>query len=96
MKYRRAGRKESSLSAEVYTRKDVIAANAENVSDCGVCLKVHGELSREEIVGVSMFPVDDGIEDPDAEPVNVPAKVIWCDERSGPGILAGMRFVEEE
>ena len=96
MKYRRSDRRESSLSAEVYTRDDVIAANAENVSDCGVCLKVDAELPEDEFVGVSMFPVDDGIEDPDAEPVNVPAKVVWCDERSGPGILAGMRFVEEE
>ena len=96
MKYRRSDRRESSLSAEVYTRNDVIAASADNVSDCGVCLKLDARLPEDELVGVSMFPVDDGIEDPDAEPVNVPAKVVWCGEREDTELFAGMRFVEED
>ena len=96
MKNRRSDRRGSSLLAEVYTRTDVIAASTENVSDCGICLQVDARLQEDELVGVSLYPVDDGIEDPDAEPMNVPAKVVWCGHRSGTGILAGMRLLDED
>ena len=45
-------------------------------------------------MGVSLFLVSDGIEDPDAEPLNIRAKVIWCSERDDAGFSAGMRFDE--
>jgi len=94
MDNRRADRRVSKLSAEVYTRTEVITAGAANLSDDGVCLTLDMELPEDAVVGVSMFPVDDGIEDPDAKPINIPAKVVWCNKRLGPLILAGMRFVD--
>jgi len=94
MENRRASRKESNLSVEVYTRTEVIPAGAENVSDDGVCLLLETELTEDELVGVSMFPVYDGIEDPDAEPMNLPARVVWCNTKYRPLILAGVRFVD--
>ncbi len=95
MKNRRAERRDVELLAEVYTRsEEVIAAEAENLCDDGVCLTLETELPEDAVVGVSMFRVDDGIEDPDAEPINTPAKVVWCDKKHGSLILAGMRFVD--
>ena len=94
MENRRADRQVSNLSAEVYTRAGIINAGAENLSNDGVCLFLGAELPEDELVGVSMFPVDDGIEDPDAEPINIPAKVVWCNKTIGSLILAGMRFVD--
>ena len=97
MENRRTDRREVELAAEVYTRsEDVIAGGAENLSDEGVCIALPEWLPAEALVGVSMFPVDDGIEDPDAEPINLPAKVVWCDKKHGPLIMAGMRFVDPE
>ena len=96
MDKRRNDRRESDLSAEVYTRTGVFPADTENLSDGGVCVSVKSELPADELVGVSMFPVDDGIEDPDAAPINVPAKVVWSGQRRGPQIRAGMRFVDDE
>ncbi len=95
MENRRAERLDVNLSAEVYTRsEEIITAGAENLSDEGVCLALSTELPENSVVGVSMFRVDDGIEDPDTAPINVPAKVVWCNRRCGPLILAGMRFVD--
>ncbi len=93
MKARRSDRRESKLFADVYTRTEVITAGAENMSDDGVCLTLGTEIPKDELVGVSMFPVDDGIEDPDVKPVNLPAKVVWCNKQQGSPILAGLRFV---
>ena len=95
MNHPRPARWESSLSAEVYTRTEVVTASAENLSTGGVCLQVDASLCEDELVGISMFPVCDGIEDPDAKPLNLPAVVVWCDDGSGPNARAGMRFVTE-
>ncbi len=96
MKHQRSARWESSLSAEIYTKTDVVAASAENLSEGGVCLQVDSSLLEDELVGVSMFPVHDGIEDPDAKVLNLPAKVVWCDQDDGPNVMAGMRFIDDE
>ncbi len=95
MEKRKAKRKGSVLSAEVYTRSmKVIAGGADNECADGVCLQVQDELKEGDVVGVSMFPVDDGIEDPDSEPINVPAYVVWCEKESEYIIRAGLRFVD--
>ena len=97
MENRRAQRQDSKLSAEVYTgSEEIIGGGAENLCDDGVCLNLGAELPAGSLVGVSMYPMDDGIIDPDAEPVNVPAKVVWCEQKPGSLILAGMRFVDPQ
>jgi hypothetical protein len=91
---RRAVRYEVAVSAEVYTTEAVLAASTRNLSDSGVCFDLSQELPEDATVGVSLFLVADGIEDPDAEPLNVKAKVVWCSEREDSGFSAGMRFEE--
>ena len=94
MEQRRATRYDVEVSAEVYTTEAVLPASTRNLSETGVCFDVDQELEEDGIVGVSLFLVSDGIEDPDAEPLNIRAKVIWCSERDDAGFSAGMRFDE--
>lgn len=89
---RRATRYDVEVSAEVYTTEAVLPAATRNLSETGVCFDVSQELPEDSMVGVSLFLVSDGIEDPDAEPLNIKAKVAWCSEREDTGFSAGMRF----
>jgi hypothetical protein len=89
---RRAVRFDVDVSAEIYTADAVLPASTRNLSDSGVCVDIGRPLSEDAEIGVSLFLVADGIEDPDAEPVNLRAKVVWCSERDDTGFSAGMRF----
>ncbi len=90
--HRRATRFDVEVSAEVYTSESVLPAAARNLSETGVCFDVSQELAEDSMVGVSLFLTSDGIEDPDAEPLNIKANVVWCTEREDTGYSAGMRF----
>ncbi len=80
------------VAAEVYTREAVMPANTRNLSNTGVCLDLNAPLQEGTVVGISLFYTSDGIEDPDAEPLNIKANVIWCTERDDAGFSAGARF----
>jgi hypothetical protein len=94
LEQRRAHRYDVAVSAEVYTARAVLPASTRNLSESGVCFDLDEALGEDAVVGVSLFLVSDGIEDPDAEPLNVKAKVVWCSEREDAGFSAGMRFEE--
>ena len=89
---RSATRYPVAVAAEVYLPNIVLPARTRNLSSTGVCLDVERELAEGVTVGVSLFFTADGIEDPDAEPLNVKATVIWCSEREDTGYSAGTRF----
>ena len=89
---RKAVRYAVDVAAEVYLPGTVLAARTRNLSSTGVCLDVAQALAEGMTVGVSLFFTADGIEDPDAEPLNVRAQVIWCSEREDAGFSAGARF----
>lgn len=80
------------VAAEVYTPQEVIAAGTRNLSASGVCLDLSTALEEGSLVGVSLFFTSDGIEDPDAEPLNVRARVIWCAQRDSSNFSAGANF----
>lgn len=89
---RRDARFNVEVAAEVYTEKEVLTANTRNLSNTGVCLDINSGLPEGSTVGVSLFLTSDGIEDPDVEPLNFRANVIWCTERDDSGFSAGARF----
>ena len=93
---RRDTRVEIDVAAEVYTVEGMMNANTRNLSKTGVCLDLPSPLEEGGTIGVSLFPTADGIEDPDAEPLNVKASVIWCSERDDAGFSAGCRFEDME
>jgi len=91
---RQATRYSVEISAEVYTPNAVIPATTRDLSESGVRFEMSTALAEDSTVGVSLFLVSDGIEDPDAEPLNIKASVVWCTEREDGGATAGMRFVD--
>ena len=91
---RKQARYDVEVAAEVYTPNAVLSAKTRNLSTTGVCLDLSEVLDEGSTVGVSLFFTSDGIEDPDAEPLNIKASVIWCSERDDSGFSAGARFEE--
>ncbi len=94
--FRRSARYDVEVSAEVYTTDAVFAASTRNLSDTGVRLNLPMELKEGITIGVSLFLTTDGIEDPDAEPLNIKAKVIWSSPRGDSGFSSGLRFDHSE
>jgi PilZ domain len=93
---RQDARFEVEVAAEIYTQESVLAANTRNLSNTGVCVDIDQGLVEGSIVGISLFLTSDGIEDPDVEPLNLKADVIWCSEREDSGFSAGARFKDIE
>ncbi len=89
---RQAKRFDIELFAEVTNGEAVLPAQTRNLSNSGVCLDLPESLSEGSTVGVALFLVEDGIEDPDVEPLNLKVDVIWCGERDDAGFSAGCRF----
>ena len=89
---RLAARFSVEVSAEVYIPGAVLAATTRNLSASGVCLDLNTGLKEGSIIGISLFFTSDGIEDPDAEPLNVKANVIWCAQRDPETYSAGACF----
>jgi hypothetical protein len=89
---RLAARFSVEVSAEVYIPGRVLAATTRNLSATGVCLDLNTSLKEGSTIGISLFFTSDGIEDPDAEPLNIKANVIWCAQRDGDSYSAGACF----
>lgn len=85
-----------SLSVEVYTGEDLILATANNLSVGGLGLICTQQLPEKATVGVSMFLVEDGVEDASTEPINLRGEVIWCAQGDRGEYQAGLRFHEVE
>jgi len=89
---RRAERVDVNVAAEVYTGSGVLEASTRNLSSSGICLDTDVALPEENVIGISIFLTEEGIEDPDEEPLNLKAQVVWCSERDDGGFSAGCRF----
>ena len=89
---RKATRFDVEVSAEVYTTSTVLTALTRNLSDSGVCLDMECGLNEGETIGVSLFLTSDGIEDPDTEPLNLKAEVVWCAQKDETRFFSGARF----
>lgn len=89
---RLAARFSVEVSAEVYTPGAVLPATTRNLSTTGVCLDLTNGLKEGSTVGVSLFFTSDGIEDPDAEPLNIKADIIWCAQRDADSYSVGASF----
>jgi c-di-GMP-binding flagellar brake protein YcgR len=86
----------TSLSVEVYTGEDLVLATANNLSVGGLGLICPRQLPEKATVGVSMFLVEDGVEDASSEPINLRGEVIWCAQGDKGEYQAGLRFHDVE
>jgi hypothetical protein len=83
---------DTSLSVEIYTDKDVIPAQAINLSQGGLGIALDVPLPAQMQVGLSMFLLEEGIEDERTAPLNVRGQICWCTEAEGNTFNAGIRF----
>ena len=81
-----------SLSLEIYTGDDVVYANAQNLSVGGLGVAARTTLPEQGQIGISMFLVEDGIEDETTAPLNLKGQIVWCTPSDAGGFLAGVRF----
>ncbi len=91
---RLAARFKVEVSAEVYIPGEILAAVTRNLSTTGVCLDLKTGLKEGSTVGIALFFTSDGIEDPDTEPLNIKAHVIWCAQKDTESYSAGACFQE--
>ena len=91
---RRHPRYDIELKAELFTGKEILPVTTRNLSKGGVSLILKKPIEEGTTVGLSLFITEDGIEDPDQEPLNIKAKLVWCAPQNDGSFIAGARFVE--
>jgi Tfp pilus assembly protein PilZ len=77
---------------EIFTGKETIVAEAKNLSQGGVGVALDMPVREQTVVGLSMFLVEEGIEDETTEPLNLRGQICWCTPTDAGGYLAGIRF----
>jgi len=80
------------VAAEVTVGEDVVAAATQNVSRGGVALLIDRDVGEGATVAVTLFLTQDGIEDPDEEPFESQASVVWTAEQDDGSRVVGVRF----
>ena len=71
-------------------------AQAKNLSLGGVGFEMDAPLTVGTHVKLSLFLVEDGIEEERAKPLAAEGVVSWCAEQQGAGYGAGVRFLAME
>jgi len=80
------------VAAEVNLDSGVLVATTQNMSSGGVGLVLDRPLTEGGTVGLSLFLTEDGIEDPDEEPLETQATIVWTAEQDDGLHTAGVRF----
>ncbi len=80
------------VAAEVAIAGDVTVASTQNISSGGVGLVIERPVEEGGKVDVTLFLTQDGIEDPDEEPFEATATVMWAAEREPGTWMCGVRF----
>lgn len=81
-----------SLAAEVNTGEHVISASAKNLSRGGVGIELQTQLAANSLIGISLFLLEDGIEDATMATLDVQGQVIWIAPNNAGVFEAGIRF----
>ncbi|PIE65887.1 MAG: hypothetical protein CSA24_01730 [Deltaproteobacteria bacterium] len=81
-----------SLAAEINTGRRLHAAQAKNLSRGGVGLTVAEPLAENALLGISLFILEDGIEDATSATLDVQGQVIWVAQTDAGAFEVGVRF----
>jgi c-di-GMP-binding flagellar brake protein YcgR len=80
------------VAAEVQLRGEVTVASTKDLSNGGASLITERPLPEGTPIAVTLFLTQDGIEDPDEEPFEAQATVMWSAERDSGSYTTGVRF----
>ena len=90
---RRDERYPVTLSVELHTSDGVQQATIQNMSASGMGFYLSAALDKAAEVTLSLFLVEDGIEDETTPPLFLGGHVMWCEAAdAGRGYLAGVQF----
>jgi c-di-GMP-binding flagellar brake protein YcgR len=79
------------LAAEIDLDGRTIAASTQNVSVGGAALVLDAPIPDGRELRLTLVLTQDGIEDPDEEPLETKAKVAWT-KRQDAKVIAGLQF----
>ena len=85
-------RYDAEVTAELDIGGDVLMAETRDVSSGGVKVEIEGEIEEGKEVGLTLILTEDGIEDPNQDPFEAPATVMWTAPTDGGVTMAGLRF----
>ena len=91
---RKDPRYDLSITAEVQVGEDLLEGQTKNMSASGVSVEVDQELEDGVQVSLTLLLTQGGIEDPNTDPLDVAATVMWCAPKEDGGAVAGLRFEE--
>lgn len=89
---RQSKRYAAAVAAEVDVNGDVFPAETRDVSTGGVSVVLDADLQEGQQYGLTLILTQDGIEDPNEEPFETQAQVMWTAPNDAGGCLAGLRF----
>lgn len=81
------------ISCELTIAGETRHAETKNLSSGGAAIYFARPLTIGEVVTVSLFLTQDGIEDPDRAPFECAASIRWSKPARGRGHEAGMQFL---
>ncbi len=81
-----------ALAAEVNTGQSLLAARAKNLSRGGVGIVVDEPVAENALLGISLFLVEDGIEDATTATLDIQGQVIWVAPTDQGVFEIGVRF----
>ena len=82
------------LSAEIRRAQGVFTATTKDLSEGGAALACERPVADGEELQLSLFLVEDGVEDERAPPLVVKARVAWTAEGDDGAHLAGGQFTQ--
>lgn len=85
-------RYDTSIAAEIYTDHDVYPVSTANVSAGGVAINSKTPLEKGTQIGISLFLVEEGIEDETSSPLNVQGQIMWTEQNPAGEYEAGVKF----
>ncbi len=93
MKNRRAAdRFEVEVVAEVEIDGEVFEGTTHDVSSSGVRVLLNTTVDEGSAVLLTLILTEDGIEDPDEDPFEAEATVMWAAPSDTSGVMLGLRF----
>jgi c-di-GMP-binding flagellar brake protein YcgR len=81
------------ISCELTISGETLHAEMKNLSAGGAAIVFGRPLSVGEVVTVSFFLTQDGIEDPDRSPFECAASIRWTNPAGAMGYEAGLQFL---
>jgi c-di-GMP-binding flagellar brake protein YcgR len=83
-----------AVAAEVTQGDETLAGETRDVSAGGVSVMLNAVLPEGASVELLLILTEDGIEDPDEEPFETRASVMWCAGLENGVAMSGLRFAD--